>query len=188
MPVGSFNVSALLRQLGHKNVIQMPVRDDIQATMPLASMAGQVPVHVGGCAVFGCFQTAIAAEGGALEVVCLDPGGGILQWIESSSGPFRLTIGTAPAVWLTGPTPAVPQHFTNDPTATTAQFGTVAILAFPTDIPYFIGGGAGGVPNSAFAPMYVPRGSRVLVQASAVNAIFAGNVGWCGIQATEGGE
>lgn len=186
MPAGSYNVSRLIRELGFKNVAEMPVRESIQPVIPLGSMAGQVPVHVGSVAVFGGQTTAVAGQRSSFQLQCLDPGGGILMGLsEVTTNIFMLArLATAPLVWATGPTTLPPQQFNNEiPTASVAELGNIAATFGLQAPPLF-----SNWPVPTFAPLFVPRGTFVQAQTEGTNVAARCLFLWCGITATEGGE
>lgn len=182
MPEGSFNVSKLLAALGHKNIVEMPVSKNIQVTMPLNAMAGKTPLHAGGVALIGGFVTGIVAEFSAMAVQCLDPGGGVVQWADGG-GVTEARVSPTLPIWLTGPTALTVQNFTRTPTISLGYVGTLAAPLATT--PYFTGQ---AMPNSNYAPLWVPRGSWFVMTANLANSTRTFGVAWCGIEATEGGD
>lgn len=184
MPTGTYNISRLIRELGLKNVAEMPVRESVQPVMPLATMHGQVPVHVGGVAVWGGARTAVVGEFSTFQIQCLDPGGGILQWVKQvGTATLVWELTAASQIWLTGPSTLQRQDFTNNPSPSVAEIGTIAAAGAAT-LPEM----GEQIPNSNFAPLYVPRGSFVRFTQSASNVTLRMCFGWCGITATEGGD
>lgn len=185
MPQGSFNISRLLRELGLKNIIEMPVSETIQPVLPLASMLGEVPVHVAGAAIFGGSQAQVAAEWGVLELQCLDPGGAVLLFILQAAFNLqvRIEMDTTPTTWLTGPTALPPLNFTANPTLSVANKGTR--VAGPSSIiPEF----GIGFPAQDFGAFLIPRGSFLRLASTTANQVLAGSIAICGIAATEGGD
>lgn len=181
MPTGGFNISELARQLGEKGIIEMPVSKNIQLTMPLDTMAGQVPAHVAGVAMFGGLQTLIAGEASTFALQCLDPGGGIVVEISNCDVPYsELEVTTTAPAWLTGPTACARQDFTNNPCQSVAFFGTQAVSVV-FDKPII----STKVGPPVFAPLYVPRGSWLILRSIVVASIRRWAVTWCGISATE---
>ena len=75
MAQGAFNVSKLIEQLGLKNVLDMPVRENIQPVIALDSMAGFVPANIGRRFLAGGIPPANVAEFSTFELISLDPGG-----------------------------------------------------------------------------------------------------------------
>lgn len=186
MPQGSFNVSRLLEELGLKNIIEMPVRTEIQPTLNLNSMAGQVPVHNGGCALFGAVQSAVAGEASALSVSSLDPGGCVLNWAFLPNTPFYVQIIEGPPTWLTGPTECTAQNFTVDPIDSRVWRGTVAAFT-STILPFF--SGPITLPNTHFAPLLIPKGFTLNFIVAAANLAYSGlSVCLTGIKATQSEE
>lgn len=184
MPQQNFNISRLLARVGDKNIIEMPLTRSIQATIPLGSMYGQVPVHVAGVAMFGGATGAIVDERAAYEIVCLDPGGGVLQWFDyvGNAKTMRLDLSATPLVWTTGPTIQSNLNFTNEPTLSFLRMGHVSDALSDTQ-PSITDLHAGD-----FGPLYVPRGSHVQLVMNSANDAANYYFAWCGISATEGGE
>lgn len=185
MPTGSYNISRLIAELGFKNVAEMPVLPSIQPTIPLASMAGQVPVHVGSVALGGGVASAVVGQRSAFQLQVLDPGGAVLQFIHditvNASGIF---VSDTPLVWATGPTPTSVQQFNNGPPSPSlVSLGAVAGGAALTDPEVTV-----NFPVAQFAPLYIPRGSYLQLIDSATNKEYRTTICWCGITATEGGD
>lgn len=190
MPQGSYNVSRLLAELGLKNVIDMPVSQSIQPTIPLASMLGQVPYHSAPMALFGGDVVGAAApQHSAIELVSLDPGGGLLLYFYQSPGaaPPRLRIEITdpafPMAWTVGPVNHPAQNFGDEDVLTTVASGTT-LNAAPAVAPTILE----LLPASAPA-LWVPRGKRVRV----INAVSGGfgigfALAWMGIAATQSGD
>ncbi len=178
MPQSSFNISRLISRLGLKNIIEMPVRGDIQATIPLTTMYGQVPVHVAGSALAGGVGPSAVGEYTAFELQCLDAGGLVLNWTYSDIMAIR--ISETPLVWLSGPTNLPLQHFSSEPSASLCRMGTMAAISWNVYPPVTL-----NCSVSDFAPLYVPRGSFVQMWTGTANQ--SRRVTFCitGISATE---
>lgn len=185
MSGGAFNISRLIRELGLKNA-EIPVIESIQPTMPLASMAGQVPVHVGAVAMGGGYSAATAAEHSAYQIQVLDPGGLVIQWISALdiTATFMVTVQPIPIPWLTrGPVALTVQQFNNgNPTLSQLDVGTAA--APVTTVPAF----RREILACPFAPLFVPRGSYLWVVRETPNSAAWLSLCWCGITASEGGD
>lgn len=183
MGTGTYNVSRFLRELGLKNVAEMPVRETVQPVLPLGSMYGQVPVHVASVCMWGGIGIPVGGTFTRYEITCLDPGGGILQavWQVAPVLSFEIQLTTTPVGWDVGPTLLAPVHFTNEPTPSIANIGNTA-AGVGIDHPRF----DFEVGRSAFAPLFVPRGSQVQIVSEALNVGARVNFLWCGITATEG--
>lgn len=187
MPQGNFNVSRLLRRLGHKNQLEMPVLETIQATIPLASMAGQVPVHVGGVTIGGGNSSSAIAEYSGFQLHSLDPGGLVVQWIHNDANiSFYMGLSDTATTWLSGAGICVPLNFTNNPSVSVLEFGNAA-SPVSSLAPQFKGQGL-LVPSGDFAPLYVPRGSYLTMLSKSSNTSVRMSFCWCGIMATEAGE
>jgi hypothetical protein len=185
VPQTSFNISSLIARLGLKNIVEMPPRLDIQATIPLGTMYGQVPVHVAGVALIGGYQASVVGEQVMFELQCLDAGGGVLQAVafDSAVRVYRMIISTTPVVWDTGPVAMDTQQFSNEPTLSVGRSGA-RIAALTADYPTIIN----RTCPTPFAPLYVPRGQYIQVQNNIANLDSACTFYWCGISATEGEE
>lgn len=185
MPTGTYNISRLLRELGLKNVAEMPLRESIQPVIPLASMAGQVPVHVGSVALSGGVASAAAAQRSAFQLQILDPGGAVLQWVHDlSDNVSGIFTSETPLVWSTGPTLTRVVQFNNGvPSPSIMNMGAVAGGALLTDPEI-----GELMPVAQFAPLYIPRGHYLQIIDTATNDEFRLTVCWCGITATEGGD
>lgn len=188
MPTGSYNISRLIDELGLKNVSGLEVVERIQPTLALNSMAGQLPVHVAGSAIFGAAIGPFIAEHGGLQIQSLDPGGFVVQFVQSTTvQTFVLEVKQVPAVFgAIGPIAcAAEQMNSGPPTLSTCNVGTVA-LGPPTTAPVFAAGVS--MPGGKFAPFLVPRGQFLMLttRAQNVSALYA--VGITGIAATESGE
>ena len=185
MPAGAFNVSRLLASLGHKNVLEMPVRPDIQTVIGLGTMAGQVPAHVAGSVVFGGTQPAVAAELATYEIQSLDPGGLVIQDVTQDFSTLNTVwrVSATPIAWTTGPTPLVPQHFTNSPSLSLARMGASVTGVLGTE-PEF----RSEWFRQAFAPLVLPRGMNLQFIGVSVNVGLRMNFSCVGIAASEGGE
>lgn len=184
MPTQSFNVSRLLTALGKKNIIEMPVADTIQPTLPLGSMYGQVPVHMGSVAVAGSIVSAVVGENSSFELQCLDPGGLIIQWIirgESTSLSFQ--VSDTALVWLTGGAAVVNQDFTREPSRSVMRSGNIAGIAV-SNIPQL----GEYIPEARFAGLYLPRGRFFQMTTGTNNSQRKATICWCGITASEGGD
>jgi hypothetical protein len=184
MPQGAFNVSRLLRELGLKNIIEMPVRTEIQPTINLDSMAGQIPVHVGGVAIMGGKAQANALEASAFKLTCRDPGGGILMSIQrGASSILRMDLfdGASQTAWgAAGPVPMKVLNFTNNPTRSILESGSWAVTAGADaiEIAQFV-----GAPD--YAPLYIPPGGVLELSGNVVNSSRTLTLLYCGITATE---
>jgi len=184
MPQGSYNVSALLRALGLKNVIEMPVSQTIQPVLPLESMAGQLPVQNGPTGLFGGNVAAVVGENGAIEVVSLDPGGCIILRFESTSvRVYIVHVQQTAFPFLTGPVTHVPQVLSRD-TPLTQVFSGNGIDTDSFINPRITGLGSG----SNFGPVFLPRGSRMTIVDAGTNVANSWNILILGIAATEGGD
>lgn len=188
MPTGNFNVSRLLAQLGHKNVIEMPVSKNIQATLPVASMAGQVPVHPAGVTMAGGYQVATVGEYTVYEIQSLDPGGFVWQFSESKTATdVVLAVTPNKIAYLTaGPIVHPNVNFTSNFSLSRMTSGTTVLPGSTTTKPRF---GANEFFNwNGFAPFLVPRGMNLQIHCVSANTALYLTCGWCGIAATENEE
>lgn len=185
MPTGSYNVSRLLEELGLKNVLEMPVRPEIQPVIQLDSMAGQVPAHVGSVALIGGQTGAQAGELSIMDLNVLDPGGGILMFVNrrTLNTFYEIRLSTVPTAFATvGPTRLTNLNFTNGPpTPSFADVGST--LEAATGITFQFGDS--GFGWSGYAPLYVPRGTHLKISTLGVTQELRIGLGWCGITATE---
>ena len=183
MAQGAFNVSKLIEQLGLKNVLDMPVRENIQPVIALDSMAGFVPANIGRRFLAGGIPPANVAEFSTFELISLDPGGcvvfGLIQAAAFASQLVTVT-QTPPVVWgLSGPVAHNVQPFGSEPSACRLNAGTV--VAAPSSLnPVFDLMGAGWN-----VPMFLPHGSRMIVTARTANASFNMTFQCMGIAASQ---
>jgi hypothetical protein len=186
MPTGSYNVSKLLGQLGHKNQIEMPVSKNIQVTLPLESMSGQLPVHNYGSVMLGMQTGAVSGEFGMLAIQSLDPGGFVVEQIYNPSNvKFYIHVQDAAPVFVTtGPLSCSPQNFSSEPSVSIGTYGTTATQN-NTGVPQFY---TRPILNGTFAPLIVPRGKWLLLGSGSANTVVACMVQGCGIGATQSEE
>lgn len=188
MPQGSFNVSRLLRAVGLKNVIEMPVTQTVQPTIPLMTMAGQVPVHTAPQAFGGGVFLGSVGEASVCEIVSLDPGGVIVQTLDTGGGSVIVvpTLQDAPFVWgLAGPI-ALPLEQTQPLTPVVSLMNLGSGGGAPAStLPRF----AGRDPFPNVSPgFYLPKGRRLILSTLSLNALLPISVILLGIQATEAEE
>lgn len=192
MPQGTFNVRRVIENLGHKNQAEMPVSLNVQATLPLQSMYGQVPVHVAGVAMFGANAPAVAGESSQLRITCMDPGGAIVQFchVATNNQNIYLSIHDPGGIaWgATGPVNVPAFDYTNQPTRSTAAYGSLAILFDPLRPMFGTHNESNILQGGAFAPWYVPRGKVLVIANATANFSTSFVVGWVGIGASEQDE
>jgi hypothetical protein len=184
MPQGSYNVSRLLQELGLKNVVEMPIADNIQTVLPLPTMAGHVPQHNGRVALFGGVQGGVVGEFSLFDIHCLDPGGGIVLGAASDLAPKDVILRPTPPTWGgVGPVAVPASDYTNDPTVSVCTKGSqVAAVGFTAPRMYQ------SIQPSPLAQLYVPRGQHFRILSTTVNAQVSLHIQWIGIGATESEE
>lgn len=183
MPSGNFNISRLISELGLKNVSEMPPAQHIQTVIPLDTMRGQVPLHQGPVGLFGGATPNAAAEFSAFEIVSRDPGGCVITWLHQITPVVTLSIimPQIPVIWgAFGPVNLPAQNFGSDPIQSTVAVGTI-ITGAPLQRPLFT-----DIPAGMYAPLFLPPGTRVLVQNVIANTLFWFTLALMGIQASEG--
>ena len=175
----------MLAELGLKNVLELPLAKTIQATMPLGSLAGQVPAHVGSSVIWGGLQGAVVGQVSTFELHCLDPGGGVFNWWHQSSfqNICTMALQTVETVWLTGPFACNPMQMNNNPSVSRFSRGTNAVIHTAADPEIQL-----PMPSSNYAPMYIPKGSFLTISPASTTAAMRFVMSYTGITATEGGE
>lgn len=162
MPQGAFNVVALLRDLGLKQISgdEMRVREDIQPTMSVGDLSDLTPPHVAPTALFGALIAGIVGQRGMIELHCLAPGGGFIEWLTWDSATMGallriVTVASGVAV----PVPVAGQA-SRDAVLSTVVQGSLVATAAPSILlsqteAFF-----------AFAPrpIFVPRGAFFQVE------------------------
>lgn len=187
MPQGSFNFSRLVRELGLKNVVEMPVRETIQPVLNLDVGEGTYPVHVGPMAISGGKEAGQAGEKTVFELHSLDPGGVVLNWITmvANTSSWVEMDGTVTAWSASGPNPGTVLHLTNGPRSiSTLTFGTDALVALDGDPRIALE----GIRAPEFGHLFIPRGQyfRIITGANAQSLYCC--FCWCGIGASAADE
>ena len=183
MPEGSYNVSQLLRELGVKNVTEMPVLQDIVPVIPLSTMRNVVPLHQGPVALFGGNLTSVLAEFCTLEIVSLDPGGCIIQWFRDASLViYEIERLAAPVVWAaSGPLVVPAQNFGTTDLMSVVNRGTIAAIS--PGLPAMTAGF-----DAIQAPLFLPRGARARITNVVPNSPFSSNLCLAGVMASQAEE
>lgn len=186
MPQGSFNFSRFVRELGLKNVAEMPVRETIQPVINLDVGRGQYPIHTGATAVAGGMQTGGVATKTVFQLHSLDPGGLVLNWIMGSYLQVVMTCDEMLTGWVVGPIACPAQHFTSGLQSISTLNKGQSIIADSVIQPNFTLQTA--VFVQGFAPLYVPRGNTVRIITAAINQTMFASFSWTGITATQAEE
>jgi len=154
---GAFNVSKLIEQLGLQTVSgdTMRVLETIQPTMAVGDLKDVTPPHVAATEMFNANPTGAAGEVGIVELQCLAPGGGFIEWVfvstVFSNARMRVvTVGAAIATVV----PSVGQ-LSREPIVSIVREGSIP----PSGLP-----GVLIIPNNAELiwgnrQMFIPRGS-----------------------------
>lgn len=180
MPQGSFNISRLIAQYGLKNVSELPLAERVQPVISLDTMRGQVPMHQGPVALFGGNVGAQAGQYGTFECISLDPGGFVVSFVFISLASGFITVTNEPVVWGgLGPIPHPPQNFGNQPIASVVNSGTTPIV--PTVVHPVVP----GIEPGAYAPLFVPRGSRIVFTTLSVFQGYNFSIQIMGVTATQ---
>jgi len=82
MPEGAFNVVEFARQMGLKNVREMPIIERIQPVISVGDMEGLTPAQAPPSGVVGKNELGVPTRFGALSIKSLAPGGTRILWIS----------------------------------------------------------------------------------------------------------
>jgi len=180
---GAYNVSKLIEQLGLKNIVEMPVRENIQPVIALESMSGYVPANIGRRFLAGGIPPSNIAEFSTFELVSLDPGGTVIfGLVQAAAFASQLvTVSqTPPVVWgLSGPVVHNIQQFGSEPSLAQLNTGTTAVGPGILDPIFDLMGSGWNVP------MFLPHGQRMLIVARASNTAFNLTIQAMGIAASQ---
>jgi len=176
VPGGAFNVAELIRQLGLKPVSadEMGLRQGIQPVLNIGNLADATPPHVSPSAIFGALLVGAPGTVGIIEVQCLSPGGGFIDWFtfnsNVSNARFRVSLTASGAA-----TPVIAAGVTsNVPIVSVINQGDVAASGDP-NITLFQNG---LFNNLAPRSMFIPRGTFFQIECATVNISATVGFGW----------
>ena len=164
MGEGSFNVQEIARQLGLKDIRELPIIRAIQLTIPASDSSTLGPPLLAPEAWFGGLRVAVAAQRGGIQVHSLGAGG---CWItevhfkvaSSSIQGFRFTIeennplaGDPLAIALAG------QQMGPTDVLSTVNIGVTTTPFGSDEVPTLGAGVANGTQEALVKEFFVPRG------------------------------
>lgn len=185
MPEGTFNVSRLIAELGLQNLTgqELRVLQTIQPVLNVGDIGDNSPPHVSPAAMFGGLAIGSGGNVGSVQLQCLAPGGGFIEWLtfESATTDFNMSVRTVPSGTATVLAPA--GVLSRDPIASIVTTDFVAPLGAPQiqlsqDTNQY---------TFTPRPLFVPRGSFFLLQAQTGGggALFLFGFGWREVPASE---
>jgi len=172
VPQGTFNVSALIAELGLQNVTgdEMRVLQSIQPVLAVGDISGNTPPHVPPAAAFGALVLGGGATFGTMQLQSLAPGGCFMDWFTFQSAATSLNVtvregNVAPGMAVVAPA----AQLSRDPVvsiatngAQAAGVGAPAILVNNTTVRH----------DFSPHPWFIPRGFSVVFQSIVVGVLI----------------
>jgi hypothetical protein len=167
VPSGAFNVAALIKELGLQALTgeEMRVLEQIQPVMNVGDLGDVTPPHVAPTALFGKLTQGGVGTFPGVQLQCLAPGGGFIEWVTFEStdlGLMRVTTknpGLANVVAKAG-------QVSRDPVVSVCTDGNGLALGNHVTIST-----AQAFLNFAPRPMFIPRGSFFSIFGSEAGAV-----------------
>ncbi len=179
---GSFNIAALVRRLGLKAVAAEDLRvlQTIQPVLPVGNLSDFTPPFVSASAMFAETVLGIAGGTGFMQLQCLAPGGGFIDWFQFRSG-FSNGRMRVSATDLGGAVSTTVGQTSREPVVSIVTSGSNLLINEP---------GVHLSENGIFIqfglrPIFVPRGSFFQMQLIFPNLNGDIGFGWREVPAAE---
>jgi len=186
MPEGAFNIIEFARQMGLKNVREMPIVERIQPVISVGDMEGLTPAQQAPSGVVGKIEPAVAARFGSVSIKSIAPGGMRILWcsgsgiewhfriIAGNQGFFGGLVPNSPAFSVASQ--VAPEALVNSGTTGAMSSGdNPCFSSIPSPIQF-------GDPPTG---LYVPRGFDFEMYTSVANVTFCWAVYLSDVPASE---
>ena len=182
MPQGSFNISQWIRQLGLKNVTEMPVLERLTPVVQAGNLEGWTPRHEPPTRMATIDLNAVAGQVAAFELQSTALGGSLVVLLRDFIS-VLWNVRAASTLFPAGGALSPLTELSNEAgVAVVRQVNRVATLASPPDAVYAFDAWR------AHPAIYVPRGQFFAVESLFVNVILLASMIWVDFPASEGAD